>query len=206
MQQLKGKGDEATFGDVSILAVGDLFQLQPVAQPYVLAQVGDAYARLHRSGSLWRDEFSVIELDEIMRQREDAQLRCRVWTATCTEQDIDLLRSRGIKDEDPNPRNSVHVYRLNVDVDEQNISKLKELAQEDQHIVICAIDCTKDKHIRDRIVWKMFVSMTLWPTTIGRVKTVEEIRCTKNCESHGFQTTNCLILKMKTRKKTTTTL
>jgi len=26
------KGDEATFGDVSILAVGDLFQLQPVAQ------------------------------------------------------------------------------------------------------------------------------------------------------------------------------
>ena len=35
LQQLKGKGDETTFGDVSILAVGDLFQLQPVAQPYV---------------------------------------------------------------------------------------------------------------------------------------------------------------------------
>ena len=149
LQQLKGKGDEATFGDVSILAVGDLFQLQPVAQPYVFAQVGDAYARLHRSGSLWRDEF---ELDEIMRQREDGQfvqLLCRVRTATCTEQDIDMLRSRGIKDEDPNyPHNSVHVYRLNVDVNEQNISKLKDLAPEDQHIVIRAIDCTKDKHTR----------------------------------------------------------
>ena len=46
------KGDEATFGDVSILAVGDLFQLQPVAQTYVFAQVDDVYARLHRSGSL----------------------------------------------------------------------------------------------------------------------------------------------------------
>ena len=95
LQQLKGKGDEATFGDVSILAVGDLLQLQPVAQPYVFAQVGDAYSRLHRSGSLWMDEFSMIELDEIMRQREDgqfAQLLCRVRTATCTDQDIDTLR------------------------------------------------------------------------------------------------------------------
>ena len=25
LQQLKGKGDETTFGDISILAVGDLF-------------------------------------------------------------------------------------------------------------------------------------------------------------------------------------
>ena len=152
LQQLKGKGDEATFGDLSILAVGDLFQLQPVAQPYVFAQVGDAYARLHRSGSLWMDEFSMIELDEIMRQREDgqfAQLLCRVRTATCTDQDIDTLRSRGIEDDDPNyPHTSIHVYRLNVDVDAQNISKLKDLVPEDQHIVIRAIDCTKDKHTR----------------------------------------------------------
>ena len=52
LQQLKGKGDDTTFGDISILAVGDLYQLQPVAQPHIFAQVGDAYARLHRSGSL----------------------------------------------------------------------------------------------------------------------------------------------------------
>ena len=31
-QQLKGSPDSTTFGNVSILAVGDLFQLQPVAQ------------------------------------------------------------------------------------------------------------------------------------------------------------------------------
>jgi DNA replication protein DnaC len=69
LQQLKGKGDDATFGDISILAVGDLYQLRPVAQPHVFAQVGDAYARLHKSGSLWLDEFKMIELNEIMRQR-----------------------------------------------------------------------------------------------------------------------------------------
>ena len=66
LQQLKGKGDDR---DISILAVGDLYQLRPVAQPHVFAQVGDAYARLHKSGSLWLDEFKMIELDEIMRQR-----------------------------------------------------------------------------------------------------------------------------------------
>ena len=52
LQQPKGKGDDTTFGAVSILAVGDLYQLQPVAQPHVFAQVGDAYARLHKSISL----------------------------------------------------------------------------------------------------------------------------------------------------------
>ena len=118
----------------------------------MFAQVGDAYARLHRSGSLWRDEFTMIELNEIMRQREDgqfAQLLCHVRTAACTKQDIDMLMSRGIEDDDPNyPYDSIHVYRLNVDVDEQNISELKDLAQEDQHVVIRAIDYTKDKHTR----------------------------------------------------------
>ena len=69
LQQLKGKGDDTTFGDISILAVGDLYQLRLVAQPHVFAEVGDAYARLHKSGSLWIDEFKMIELDEIMRQR-----------------------------------------------------------------------------------------------------------------------------------------
>ena len=51
LQQLKGIGGDETFGDVSI------------------AQVGDAYARFHKSGSLWKDEFKIFELDEIMRQR-----------------------------------------------------------------------------------------------------------------------------------------
>ena len=31
LQQLKVKGDDTTFGDISMLAVGDLYQLRPVA-------------------------------------------------------------------------------------------------------------------------------------------------------------------------------
>ena len=63
LQQLIGTGDDATFGDVSILAVGDLYQLRPVAHPHIFAQVRDAYARLHKSGSIWMDEFKMIALD-----------------------------------------------------------------------------------------------------------------------------------------------
>lgn len=149
LQQLKGEGDDTTFCDVSILAVGDLFQLQPVAQPHVFAQVADAYARLYRSGSLWCDEFLMIELNEIMRQRGDnqfAQLLSRVRTCSCTDEDIDTLRSRNIEDDDPNyPQDSIHVYRLNVDVDKQNLLKLHDLAPEEQHVIIHAIDSSKDK-------------------------------------------------------------
>ena len=96
LQQLKGTGDDYTFGNVSVFAVKDLYQLQPVAQPDIFDQVGDAYARLYMSGSLWMDEFSMLELDEIMRQNKDrefAQVLCCVRTAVSTKEDIKKLES-----------------------------------------------------------------------------------------------------------------
>ena len=77
----------------------------------------------------------MLELDEIMRQREDGdfvQLLCRIRLATC---DIGTLRSRNIEDDDPNyPHHAIHVYRFNKDVDEQNIMKLKDLAPKNQQV------------------------------------------------------------------------
>ena len=66
------------------------------------------------STSLDPDEFKMMELDEIMRQREDsqfAQLLCRVRTATCTEDDIKVLESRVITDDHPGyPQSALHIY------------------------------------------------------------------------------------------------
>ena len=66
----------------------------------------------NKSGSLWLDEFKMIELGEIMRQRGDsqfAQLLCRVPTATCTDEDIKILESRTITDDHPNfPDDALH--------------------------------------------------------------------------------------------------
>ena len=152
LQQLKGSPHSSTFSNISILAVGDLFQLQPVAQPYVFDEVSDAYARLHGSGSLWMDEFSLIELDQIVRQKGDqsfAQLLCRVRKAECTDVDLDALKAREIEDGALDyPQDAIHVYRLNKDVDQHSMTKLQNLTSLHQLVTITAIDHTKDKHTR----------------------------------------------------------
>ena len=135
---------DITFGNVSILAVGDLYQLPPVCQSPVFCTVSDSYAQLYRSGSLWIDEFQMMELDEIMRQRGDTpfcELLCRVRTADHTEDDLATLRSRELTPNLPNyPNQALHVYRLNVDVDERNSLMLNALAPENQQYSIKACD------------------------------------------------------------------
>ena len=75
------------FGGVTILAVGDLYQLPSVGQAPLFSTVRDCYAQLYGSGSLWLDNFLMIELTEVMRQRGDSafsELLCRVRTNSCT--------------------------------------------------------------------------------------------------------------------------
>ena len=131
LQQIKAVQPHVMFGGVSILAVGDLYQLPPVCQPLLFSSVNDSYAQLYRSGSLWQDEFEMLELDEIMRQRGDsafADLLCRVRTDSCTDDDIAVLESRVITPDSPDyPSEALHVYKLNADVDEHNEHMLNQL-------------------------------------------------------------------------------
>ena len=93
LQQIKGVSDDAIFGGVSILAVGDLYQLPPVYQAPLFSTVSDCYAQLCGAGSLWVDHFVMIELTKIMRQRGDSafsELLCRVRTNSCTSDDIKI--------------------------------------------------------------------------------------------------------------------
>jgi hypothetical protein len=153
LQQIKGVTSDAMFGDVSVLAVGDLYQLPPIGQPAIFDKVSDSYAQLYKSGSLWVDEFEMLELDEIMRQKDDirfTELLCRMRKAECTNEDIELLKSCEITENSPNyPNNALHVYRLNVDVDARNNVMLNSIANEDDQYVIEAIDSIagQTKHI-----------------------------------------------------------
>ena len=110
--------------------------------------MSETYASLHKTGSLWKDEFVLFELDEIMRQRDDAtfaELLCRVRVAACTENDITLLKSRVVHNGDETyPQDALHVYRKNIDVAEHNImTMLNKLAPKTDHILIRADDDTK---------------------------------------------------------------
>ena len=153
LQQIKGVLPDVMFGGVSILAVGDLYQLPPVGQPALFDIVTDAYACLYGSGSLWKDEFNMIELDEIMRQRGDStftELLCRVRLGECTPADLEFLKSRVISSDSPDyPNTALHVYRLNADVDRRNSFMLNSLAPEDQLYAIKASDAVagQTRHI-----------------------------------------------------------
>ena len=62
-------GSKEPFGGVSVIAIGDLFQLEPVMDRYTFKDLDNSkYAIL--APSLWQDYFKMFELKEIMRQRE----------------------------------------------------------------------------------------------------------------------------------------
>ena len=149
LDEIKGiSGDNIWFGNVSVLAVGDLYQLPPVAQRPIYEEVGDAMARLHGSGSIWKDEFCLAELDEIMRQKNDqsfAELLCRVRTGQSTDEDIETLKSREIDVNDPNyPGDILHVFAYNNAVNSHNIKKLNMIASNEQQVTIRSFEDGKD--------------------------------------------------------------
>ena len=83
------------FGGVSILAVGDLYQLPPVGQVRLFSTASDSYAQLYGSRLLLGDPFIMHELTEVMRQRGDcafSELLCRVRTNSCTSDDTKNLK------------------------------------------------------------------------------------------------------------------
>ena len=138
--------DDVTFGGVSILTVGDLHQLPPIAQAPLFSTVNDSYTKLYRSGSLWVDEF---QLDETMWQRGDStftELLCRVRTSNCTPEDLDILKSRVITIDSPNyPTPVLHVYRLNEYTNDQNKLMLNSLAPECEQYTIKSSDALAGK-------------------------------------------------------------
>ena len=68
MKDLKGSKED--FDGVSIITIGDLFQLKPVMDGYVFNDVQCLNSYNNLAPNLWRKYFIMYELDEIMRQRE----------------------------------------------------------------------------------------------------------------------------------------
>ena len=147
LQDIKENTDpDLRFGGVSVLAVGDLYQLQPVAQKHLFSEPSDDYARLH--GSIWKEKFKMFELTESMRQKDDvafSDLLLRVRKAECTEEDIALLQSREVSTTSEDyPSQAVHVFKTNHDVDHHNMNQLYKLDIPVEKIK--AIDQKKDIH------------------------------------------------------------
>ena len=116
------KGCREDFGGVSIIAIGDLFQLEPVMDGYIFKDLKNLdYAVL--APSLWHQHFKLFELEEIMRQRDSklfAELLNRLREGKHTASDIAKLKGRVIEGDINNPIDAPHLFIQNAKVDEFN--------------------------------------------------------------------------------------
>ncbi|XP_065942854.1 uncharacterized protein [Magallana gigas] len=131
------------FGGVSVIAVGDFYQLPPVKQR--------KDERLYKDTALypfdyWVDLFKVVELTEIMRQRQDIPFA----------EALNTLRTRDIKQPLEDQTNSIlheciregpddvlHVYATNDEVNAYNLTMLRKKCED--LVEINAQDFTKDR-------------------------------------------------------------
>ena len=133
LQQIKGTSQTSYFGNVSILAVGDFYQLPPVRPPTPLCFPNKEILK-----DLWNSLFQKVELTEIMRQRNDAifanmlnRLRVRKQDEPLQEADIKLLESRTVKENVLTaPPDALHLFYTNDDVGKHNKKKMATLTTE----------------------------------------------------------------------------
>lgn len=109
-------GRSLPFGDISIIAIRDLFQLQPVMDGYIFKDMdNDEYGIL--APNIWQKLFKTFELKQIMRQRESknfAEMLNRLREGNHTKEDIVKLKERLIADTSPDcPKDAPHLFIQN---------------------------------------------------------------------------------------------
>ncbi|CAI5653238.1 unnamed protein product [Oreochromis niloticus] len=136
------KGTRRPFGGMSVIAVGDFYQLPPVRQSKPLC--------VHDPSEidLWREHFQMITLTEIMRQKDDVvfaemlnRIRVKGKLDELCEADRNLL-SQAITEPALCPTDALHIFATNKEVDAHNSATLGLLHT---HIIdIHADDYRKD--------------------------------------------------------------
>jgi len=113
-------GLDKPFGGISVLLVGDMFQLRPVMDKWVFETTDNPYSTL--APNLWIDIVSFFELTTIMRQKDDAPFAHtlnRLREGQSTEEDVSCIKSRLVSGNDY-PSDTLHLYSTNEKVDAHN--------------------------------------------------------------------------------------
>ena len=129
LQQLTGT--KAAFGGLSVIAVGDLYQLKPVKDFLICLDLKEGASLLARN--LWKELFTMYELVDIMRQKDDldfAHLLNRLRLNEMTEEDKEKLQTRIVdRDSDDYPKDALHLFAENKFVDEHNNNILRQMPE-----------------------------------------------------------------------------
>ena len=136
LQQLTGS--KAAFGGLSVIAVGDLYQLKPVGDFLICLDLKEGASSLARN--LWKELFTMYELVDIMRQKDDlafAQLLNRLRLNEMTEEDKQMLQTRVFdRDTGDYPKDAVHLFARNFYVKKHNDNILSQLPGE-KYVIPC---------------------------------------------------------------------
>ena len=120
---------EAPFGGVAIFFFGDLLQLRPTAAKCIFDEPRNQQFQItHAIEPLW-DLFKVINLRYNHRQGGDkvyANLLNRMRIGETTREDIELLQTRVLAEDDPRvPIEAIFLSALNEDVNKINEERLE---------------------------------------------------------------------------------
>ena len=141
LQEIMGSARD--FGGLSVIFVGDLFQLKRVCDSFIFKNNCAGYAPL--ATNLWQQNAKMFELTTVMRQENGgqfAQLLNRMREGNLSESDNDLLATRLIKvdsEEYARVKGSLHLYLQNERVDSHNLQTY--LKAQTEKYDIKAIDC-----------------------------------------------------------------
>ena len=122
LKEIKQRED-LPFGGVSLILVGDLLQLAPVKGRYPFqTPFNKQFELAHLISPLW-DLFKPIVLRKNHRQGDDklfADILNRISRGQQTDQDLKLLSTKIKPKGDPTiPEDSVYIFSVNADVNEQ---------------------------------------------------------------------------------------
>ena len=148
LQQLTGT--KADFGGLSVIAVGDLYQLKPVTGSWIFLDLEKESSSLARN--LWKDLFKLYELLDIMRQKDDLQfahLLNRLRLNELTDKDQDTLKTRFVSPESKDyQKDLLHLFAENAGVNKHNNEILSEMSGE--KVVIPCHDTVISANISDK--------------------------------------------------------
>ena len=122
LKEIFGTSHAHLFAGISILAIGDMYQLPPICRKPVFANYKNDVFNLYHPWHL----FTMIELVDIMRQKDDqpfAELLNRLRTASQTEEDIKCIQSRSVDPSNVNyPSDALHIWSENDPVNKKKFA------------------------------------------------------------------------------------
>ena len=123
-------GTNRPFGGKSIIAVGDLYQLQPVGDSWIFNDLSHGPQIL--ATNLWQEHFQMYELTQIMRQRDDlhfADLLNRLRVNELTEIDrLEIYQHMVSPADSRYQKNVPHLFMENKFVDDFNDEIIEQLS------------------------------------------------------------------------------